>query len=375
MGRGGAAFPTGVKWEAVAHQAGPAALPDLQRRRVGARDVQGSRRHRGRSVLPDRGDDDRRLRDRLRARLRLPARRVPAGARDPGRGPRRGPPARLSRPRRARRGLRVRHRDPQGRRRLHLRRGDGDLQLDRGLPRGAALQAAVPGRRRPVRQADGRQQRRDARQRAARRRGERTGLCRDRHRGIERHEALLPLGERRAPGRLRGAVRDDADRAARARGRRRRRAGAAGHPDGRRRGRLPAPGRARPAAHVRGRPRGQDDARLGRRARARRPRRPPALPAADRGVLPQRVVWPVRPVPRRHGAPAGGAGAPRLGPHARRRGRRARARRRGRPVHARRLDLRSRADRVERDRVRNRAPRRLRGCRSEQSDRSRCRSA
>ena len=51
------------------------------------------------------------------------------------------------------------------RRRLHLRRGDGDLQLDRGLPRRAAQQATVPGRGRPVRQADGRQQRRDARQR------------------------------------------------------------------------------------------------------------------------------------------------------------------------------------------------------------------
>ena len=54
------------------------------------------------------------------------------------------------------------------RRRLHLRRGDGDLQLDRGLPRRAAQQAAVPGRRGPVRQADGRQQRRDAGQRARR---------------------------------------------------------------------------------------------------------------------------------------------------------------------------------------------------------------
>ena len=43
-------------------------------------------------------------------------------------------------------GLLVRHRDPQRRRRLHLRRGDGDLQLDRGLPRRAAVQAAVPGR-------------------------------------------------------------------------------------------------------------------------------------------------------------------------------------------------------------------------------------
>ena len=62
-------------------------------------------------------------------------------------------------------GIRLRHRVAQGRRRVHLRRGDRALQLDRGLPRRAAQQAAVPGRRRAVRQADGHQQRRDARQR------------------------------------------------------------------------------------------------------------------------------------------------------------------------------------------------------------------
>ena len=37
MGRGGAAFPTGRKWAAVADPAGPAALRGLQRRRIGAR--------------------------------------------------------------------------------------------------------------------------------------------------------------------------------------------------------------------------------------------------------------------------------------------------------------------------------------------------
>ena len=35
--------------------------------------------------------------------------------------------------------------------------------------------------------------------------GERAGLRRDRHGGLERHEAVLPLRQRRAPGRLRGA--------------------------------------------------------------------------------------------------------------------------------------------------------------------------
>ena len=163
-------------------------------------------------------------------------------------------------------------------------------------------------------------------------------------------------------GRLRGAVRDDAARAARAGRRRGGRAPAADGAHGRSGRRLPEAGRARSAAHVRGRARGQDDARLGRRARAGRPRRPAALPAAHRGLLPQRVVRAVRALPRRDGATAGGAGAPGVGTHARRRGRRARPGRGDRPVHARRLDLRPRADGVQRHRIGDRAPRRLRRC-------------
>ena len=65
-------------------------------------------------------------------------------------------------------GLRLRHRGPARRRRLHLRRGDGAVRVDRGQARRAAQQAAVPGRGRAVRQADRGQQRRDARQRPAR---------------------------------------------------------------------------------------------------------------------------------------------------------------------------------------------------------------
>ena len=72
----------GVPDRAQVGGGGPAApappLPDLQRRRVRAGHVQGSGDHGGRSVLGDRVDDDRGLRDRLRARLHLPARRVSA---------------------------------------------------------------------------------------------------------------------------------------------------------------------------------------------------------------------------------------------------------------------------------------------------------
>ncbi len=66
MGRGGAAFPTGRKWDAVAEGRGPAPLRGLQCRRVGARHVQGPRPDGGRSVRRARGDDDRGLRDRER---------------------------------------------------------------------------------------------------------------------------------------------------------------------------------------------------------------------------------------------------------------------------------------------------------------------
>ena len=141
------------------------------------------------------------------------------------RGGARGRPPRRRHPRL---GLRLRHRAPARRRRLHLRRGDGALRVDRGQARRAAQQAAVPGRGRPVRQADGRQQRRDAGQRAAHRARRRRGVRPDRHRRLDRAEALLPVGPRRAAGRLRGRVRGDAARPDRAG---RRRAGRPGDPD------------------------------------------------------------------------------------------------------------------------------------------------
>ena len=49
---------------------------------------------------------------------------------------------------------------------VHLRRGDGAARVARGQEGHAALQAAVPGELRPVRQADHHQQHRDLRRRA-----------------------------------------------------------------------------------------------------------------------------------------------------------------------------------------------------------------
>ena len=157
LGRGGAAFPTGVEvgggraasrrsphyLVVNADESEPGTFKD---RILMERDPFGLVESIGIAAL----------RDRLRARLRLRPRRVPARAR-----------AAAARDRQVRR--RGRDRAAHRRGRLRVRRGDGALPVDRGLPRRAAQQAAVPGRGRAVRQADGGEQRRDAPQRAAHR--------------------------------------------------------------------------------------------------------------------------------------------------------------------------------------------------------------
>ena len=121
------------------------ALLHLQRRRIRARHVQGPGRDGAGSVRGGRGAHDRRVRHGMRARLHLHPRRVPAGDGPPGARDRRGAPARVPRRRRDGGGVRVRHRAPSRRRRVHLRRGDRAVQLDRGQARRTTQQAAVPG--------------------------------------------------------------------------------------------------------------------------------------------------------------------------------------------------------------------------------------
>ena len=105
-------------------------------------------------------------------------------------------------------------------RRLHLRRGDGAARIARGQEGPAALQAAVPGELRPLRQADDDQQHRDLRRGAVDHPQRRPGLPRDRQAEQRRHQDLLG-GRRRAEARqLRGAARHAVHQAARARRRR-----------------------------------------------------------------------------------------------------------------------------------------------------------
>ena len=107
---------------------------------------------------------------RAGARLHLPARRGRARPPPAAGGGRRGLRAGLPRQGHPRLRLRPRHHRARRRRRLHLRRGDGAARLARGPPRPAAAAPAVPGRRRPLRLADRRQQRRVDRQRPVDRR-------------------------------------------------------------------------------------------------------------------------------------------------------------------------------------------------------------
>ena len=90
--------------------AGAPALPGLQRRRVGARNLQGPGADGRRPVRADRSDDDLRLRHRMRSGVHLHPRRVSVGDGAAGGGDRSGPRSRPARRQRVRRRCPVRSR-------------------------------------------------------------------------------------------------------------------------------------------------------------------------------------------------------------------------------------------------------------------------
>ena len=130
---------------------------------------------------------------------------------------------------------------------IELRRGAGayicgeetalfnSLEGKRGEPRN---KPPFPVQR-PVRQAHGHQQRRDADQRARDPADRRRGVRADRHGGLHRTAAVLSERQRRQSGPVRGRLRRDAPRGAGAGGRRH--GGAEGDPAGRRGGRSSRP--------------------------------------------------------------------------------------------------------------------------------------
>ena len=178
--------------------------------------------------------------------------------------------------------------------RVHLRRGDGAVQLDRGQARRAAQQAAVPGRGRAVRQADRREQRRDPRQHPRRSCSAAARPTRDRHGAVDRTR----LSASRATSRGRASTRSPFGTTLRElldAGRRR--------PDGRPQavllggaaGTFVGAGQARLPLTFEGTRAAGATLGSGVVMRLRRVGRPGRHPAADRGVLPRRVVRPVRP--------------------------------------------------------------------------------
>ena len=160
-GRGGAGFPTGLKWSTVAKAAGspkyvvcngdegdPGAFMD-------------------RSVME--GDPHRIIEGMAIAAYAVGAERgyiycaggISAGGEAADEGDQPGEPQRASGAEHFRGAVQLRHRNPAGGRGVCVRRGDGAAGVDRRQPRDAAAAAAVPGELRAVRQADADQQRGD----------------------------------------------------------------------------------------------------------------------------------------------------------------------------------------------------------------------
>ena len=145
-GRGGAGFPTGIKWKTVADAPAAAEIHRLQRRRGRQRHLRRPHDHGGRSLRADRGHGHRRHRRRRDQGLHLYPLRISArhrgacsaaidGARSGGLL---GASVAGLRPR-------LRHRGARRRRRLCLRRGDLAARKPRRQARPGARQAAAAG--------------------------------------------------------------------------------------------------------------------------------------------------------------------------------------------------------------------------------------
>ena len=191
-GRGGAGYPTGLKWGTVAKMHGDAEIRRLQRRRGRPGRLHGSERP-GERPAPRAGrHGHRRLRRRGHPGLHLCPRRVSAGHQPLADRHPAGPEARPAGQPDLRVPLQFPHRPPHRRRGVRLRRGNRPDGLDRGQARHAPPAPALPRRERPVGLPDADQQRRDLRQRPGDH-PERGGLVRqDRHREEQGHQGLRP---------------------------------------------------------------------------------------------------------------------------------------------------------------------------------------
>ena len=175
----------------------------LQRGRERARHLQGPPADGAQSAPADRGVRDLLLRHRREGRLHLHPRRVPPRPAHPRSGHRRSLQGGLSREEHPRHRFRLRRLHASRRRRVRGRRRDGAHRVARGQARAAAHQAAVPGRRRPLRLSDRGEQRRDALQRPADHLARRRVVHLARPREERRPEAVLRQRPRRQARRVR----------------------------------------------------------------------------------------------------------------------------------------------------------------------------
>ena len=216
-------------------------------------------------------------------------------------------PRRRAGQQRARLGACLRHGGARRRRRLCLRRGDLAARIAGGQARPGARQAAAAGAQGPVRQADGHQQRDLAGLGADHPRQGRRLLQGFRHGPLARHDPDPDRRQRQAWRAVRGGVRPDARRDRRRHRRRHgeRPAGEGGA--GRRAARRLFPARAvRHAVRLRGvRRQGRAD-RPCRHRRLRRHRRHAEAGALRHGILRDRKLRQVHALPHRLDARRGG---------------------------------------------------------------------
>ena len=145
-GRGGAGFPTGLKWSTVAKAHGDAEVRHLQRRRRRPRRVHGPHacwkaiRTASWKAWPSRPTPSApaRATSTCRAEYPLAVKRLKTAIKQ---AETTGPAGQEH----LRHHLQLHHRDPPGRRRVRLRRRDGPDRLDRRQARHAASPPAVPG--------------------------------------------------------------------------------------------------------------------------------------------------------------------------------------------------------------------------------------
>ena len=160
-GRGGAGFPTGVKWSFMPKESdGRPAYLVVNADESEPGHLQGPGDHAQRSAQAGRRLSSGQRRDGRAHLLHLHPRRIRLRGQDPAGGDRRGLRGRPDRQERLRVGLRLRPLRPPRRRRLYLRRGNGAVGKPGGQEGPAAPEAAVPGDGRPVGLSDHGQQRR-----------------------------------------------------------------------------------------------------------------------------------------------------------------------------------------------------------------------